>query len=124
MVENPNLAHFPLLFPFGMYDGLTSRLLLAWPTLGAGDRGGGERVAHGIAWHVKASATLVVGPARAVRPHAPARTCEVGVPLIAACQTASEHKSRPERSAAQGLDAAKKLLSWRRGRSCVDAETG
>ena len=39
-------------------------LLLAWPTLGAGDRGGGERVAHGIAWHVKASATLVVGPAR------------------------------------------------------------
>jgi hypothetical protein len=91
--------------------GLPSDFLLAWPTLGASDRGSGERVVSGFAWHVEVSATLVVGPGRAGRPHAPAETCEVGIPHIAACQTASEQKSRVERSAAQGLDAAKKLLS-------------
>src|SRR5579872_7325239 len=82
-----------------------------------------QRGADGIAWQVEASATLVVGQRPAGRPHAPAEMCEIGIPHDAACQTVSEHKSRPERSAAQGLDAPKKLLCSRREVLCSDAET-
>jgi hypothetical protein len=37
-------------------------LILAWPIMGAGQSGGGEREALRFAWQVEASATVVVGP--------------------------------------------------------------
>jgi hypothetical protein len=41
---------------------LVSSLMLAWPFMGGGKSGGGEREAMSFAWHVEASATLVAGP--------------------------------------------------------------
>ena len=98
-------------------------LISAWPLAGAGSEGGDHRVAMSLAVQVDASATLIVGASPEGRPHASALTCETGVPSLAACRTVSEHKCRPGRRAAQGLDAPKKLLSWTGELlRCVDAE--
>ena len=105
-------------------DFASELLVLAWPHWGAGDGPGGERVATGIAWHVEASANVFVGVRRDGRPHAPATMCEAGIPSSTARLTASELKSPPERSAAQWVDIAKKLLSWWGVILCRDAEAG
>ena len=88
-------------------------LILAWPVLGAGTRGGGQRVAMSLAVRVDVSATIVAGAKLEGRPHPPAGMCETGVPLLAACRSVSEQKCRSGGRAMQGLDVPKKLLCSR-----------
>jgi len=101
---------------------LTCSLILTWPGSGAGTRVGDHRVAISLAVQVDASAAIAVGASSGGRPHAPATTCETGVPSLAACRPVSELKCRPGRGAAQVLDAPKKLLCWKGELLCVDAE--
>jgi hypothetical protein len=105
-----------------MWAGQPLSFMLAWPVLGAGQSGEDQRVAMSLALHVDVSATTVVGAPLGGSPHAPAGKCETGVPSLAACRSVSELNCRTGRRAVQGVDALKKLLSWRGGISCADAE--